>query len=367
MKIGVLKERAPGERRVALVPGVVATLSATGAEVLVETGAGAPANFPDSAYDAQGARLVSRAEICREADAIVCVGPPDGLEPRRGQLLVGLLRPHERAEQLRAWAQAGATVVSLDLLPRTLSRAQTMDALTSQATVVGYKAVLVAANAYGGYFPMLVTAAGTVRPASVLVLGAGVAGLQGMGTARRLGAVVTGYDVRPDARDEVRSVGARFLDLPGGPNGGGAGGYARELTDEERETQQQALRTAIGDADVVITTAGLPGHKPPVLVTEEAIKKMRPGSVVVDTAAGPLGGNVALSKPDTATVVDGVTIIGAGNLAAAQSAAASTAYARNIQATLAQLCPGGQPRIDLTDEIQDAIVVAHEGELRHEC
>ncbi|HEV8555667.1 MAG TPA: NAD(P) transhydrogenase subunit alpha [Actinophytocola sp.] len=364
MKIGVLKEQAPGERRVALVPEVVAKLTA--AEVMVETGAGAVANFPDSAYDAAGATIASRAEICRDANVIVCVGPPDGLVLSRGQLLVGLLRPHERAAQMRAWAAAGATVVSLDLLPRMLSRAQAMDALSSQANVVGYKGVLVAANAYGGYFPMLVTAAGTVRPARVLVLGAGVAGLQALGTARRLGAIVTGYDVRSEARAEVQSVGARFLDLAGDPEAVGTGGYARELTDDEREAQQLALRAAIGDADVVITTAGVPSHQPPVLVTEEAIKEMHPGSVVVDTAAGPLGGNVALSKPNGTVSVDGVTIIGAGNLAAEMPAAASTAYARNIQATLGSLCPGGEPHIDLTDEIQDAIVVVHGGEVRDE-
>jgi NAD(P) transhydrogenase subunit alpha len=366
MKIGVLKEHVAGERRVSLVPGVVATLSSAGAAVLVETGAGANATFDDGAYDAAGAFVVSRAEVLREADVVVCVNPPDEPGLHRGQVLVGLLRPHENAARVREWAVTGVTVVSLDLLPRTLSRAQAMDALTSQATVVGYKAALVAANAYGGYFPMLVTAAGTVRPASVLVLGAGVAGLQALGTTRRLGAVVTGYDVRPEARAEVLSVGARFLDLAGGPAAGGSGGYARDLTAEEREAQQQALRAAIGAADVVITTAGVPGRKPPVLVTEEALKEMRPGSVVVDTAAGPLGGNVELSKPNGPVFVDGVTVIGAGNLAAEMPVAASTAYARNIQSSLAVLCPGGEPRIDVTDEIQDAIVVAHAGELRHE-
>lgn len=361
MKVGVLKEQVPGERRVALVPSVVATLPS--AEVLVETGAGAAANFSDSAYDAAGATVTGRAEVCRAADVLVCLDPPDDLVLHRGRMLVGLSLRHGR---LADWAAAGATVVSLDLLPRLLPRAQAMDALTSQATVVGYKAALVGANAYGGYFPMLVTAAGTVRPANVLVLGAGVAGLQALGTAKRLGAVVTGYDVRPDARADVLSVGARFLDLAGDPKADGAGGYARELTHEEREVQQQALRTAIGDSDVVITAAAVPGRRPPVLVTEEALKEMRPGSVVVDTAAGPLGGNVELSQPDTTVHIGGVMIIGAGRLAAAMPAAASTAYARNIQATLAYLCPGGEPRVDLTDEIQAAVVVAHDGEVRVE-
>jgi NAD(P) transhydrogenase subunit alpha len=360
MKVGVLREQTPGERRVALVPSVIATLG-NGAEVMVEAGAGAAANFPDSDYDAAGAAVASRDEVCQEADVIVCVRPPEDLALRRGQLLIGMRLP-----DVRAWAAAGATVISLELLPRMLSRAQAMDVLSSQGNVVGYKAALVAANAYGGYFPMLVTAAGTVRPARVLVLGAGVTGLQALGTARRLGAVVTGYDVRPEARAEVLSVGARFLDLAGDPEAGGTGGYARELTDEERDAQQQALRAAIGDADVVITAAAVPGRRPPLLVTEEAVKEMRPGSIVVDTAAGPLGGNVALSKPDSTVSVDGVTVIGAGNLAAAMPAAASTAYARNIQAMLAYLCPGGEPRIDLADEVQAAIVVAYGGEVRDE-
>ena len=359
MKVGVIKEQAPGERRVALVPSVVTTLPAT--EVLVETGAGAAANFPDGAYASAGATVATRDEICQQADVIVCVRPPQDLVLRAGQLLIGMQLP-----DVRAWAAAGATVISLNLLPRMLSRAQAMDALSSQANVVGYKAALVTANAYGGYFPMLVTAAGTVRPARVLVLGAGVTGLQALGTARRLGAVVTGYDVRPEARADVLSVGARFLDLAGDPEAGGTGGYARELTDEEREAQQQALRAAIGESDVVITAAAVPGRKPPMLVTEEAIKEMRSGSIVLDTAAGPLGGNVASSKPDSMVTVDGVTVIGAGNLAAAMPAAASTAYARNIQAMLAYLCPDGEPHIDLTDEVTTAIVVAHRGEVRDE-
>jgi H+-translocating NAD(P) transhydrogenase subunit alpha len=364
MKIGVLKERAPGERRVALVPAVAAALSSSGAVVLVETGAGVM--FPDSAYDTAGAMVISRDELVRESDVVVCVNAPDGVPLRRGQVLLGLLRPHERADRVRDWAVAGVTAMSLDLLPRTLSRAQSMDALTSQATVVGYKAVLVAANAYTGYFPLLVTAAGTVRPASVLVLGAGVAGLQALGTARRLGAVVTGYDVRPQAREEVLSVGARFLDLAETADASGAGGYARDLTAEERDAQQLALGQRIGDFDVVITTAGVPGHRPPLLVTEEALKGMRPGSVVVDTASGPLGGNVELSTPDTTMLVGGVTVIGAGNLASAMPAAASTAYARNIQAALACLSRDGEVAVDLTDEIQDAIVVTHEGVIRYE-
>ena len=232
-----------------------------------------------------------------------------------------------------------------------------MDALTSQANVTGYKAALVAANAYGSYFPMLTTAAGTVKPATVLVLGAGVAGLQALGTARRLGAMVTGYDVRPEARAEVLSVGARFLDLAEGVQASGAGGYARELTEDEHRAQQQALDAAIGGFDVVITTAAVPGRRPPLLVTEEALKGMHPGTVVVDTASGPLGGNVAQSTPDTTvTLPNGVIVIGAGNLASAMAPAASRAYARNIRATLDLLA-----EIDLDDEVTGAIVLTHDG------
>jgi NAD(P) transhydrogenase subunit alpha len=241
-----------------------------------------------------------------------------------------------------------------------------MDALTSQANIAGYKAVLVAADAYGRYFPMMMTAAGTARPAQVLVLGVGVAGLAAIGTARRLGALVTGYDIRPETREEVRSVGARFLDLPGVSSGGGEGGYARALTDEERQAQQAALQQRIGDFDVVITTAQVPGRRPPLLVTQEALKGMRPGSVVVDIAAGQLGGNVEGSKPEaTEVVADGVRLVGAGNLPSAMAAGSSSAYARNITALVTHLVRDGEPIVDLTDEIQAALVMTSGGQVVH--
>jgi NAD(P) transhydrogenase subunit alpha len=364
--IGVVKESAPGEHRVAVVPAVVPRLRERAAEVLVENDAGSGAFLPDSAYAEAGAVPVTAAELDARADVLLCVQapPPERIERLRpGQLLVGLLNPVGQPELIAACVRRGVTAVSLDLLPRTLSRAQSMDALTSQASIAGYKAALVAADAYGRYFPMLMTAAGTAKPAQVLVLGVGVAGLAAIGTAKRLGAQVTGYDIRPETRDEVVSVGARFLDLTGVTVADGVGGYARALTDEERQTQQDALQQRIGEFDVVITTALVPGRRPPLLVTAEAVKGMRPGSVVVDMAAGPLGGNVAGSEPDRDVLLaDGVRIIGAGNLPAAMAPGASAAYARNITALVAHLLPQGEPVIDPTDEIQAAVVVTHAGE-----
>lgn len=364
--VGVVHETTPGERRVALVPDAVTRLRSSGMSVLVEPGAGAAAMFADSAYAGAGAVLTAAADLYRQADVVVCLAPPDGAVLHSGQAILGLLQPSARSGLIRAWAAAGVTAISLDQLPRTLSRAQPMDVLTSQANITGYKAVLVAASAYGGYFPMLMTAAGTVRPASVLVLGAGVAGLQAIGTARRLGAVVTGYDVRPEARDDIISLGARFLDLGERVEASGSGGYARELTAAEREAEQRALDERVAGFDIVITTAAVPSGRPPLLVTEAALKGMRPGSVLVDTACGPLGGNVALSRPDTEVVVgDGVTVIGAGRLPAQMPAAASTAYARNVCAALGYLLHEGVLAIDTGDELQSAIVLCHGGTLLH--
>jgi NAD(P) transhydrogenase subunit alpha len=362
LTVGVLRETVAGERRVAIVPDGAATFVKSGAAMVVERGAGAGAFFPDSAYEAAGAEVVDRPELIRRSDVLLCVRAPvadDDLRP--GQVLIGLLAPLLDASGMAALAHRGVTAISLDRLPRTLSRAQSMDALTSQANIAGYKAVLVAAGSYTGYFPMLMTAAGTVRPAVVLVLGAGVAGLQAIGTARRLGAIVNGYDVRPEARGDIESLGGKFLDL--GPTSvASEGGYARALTDAETRAQQQALAAAIARNDVVITTAQVPGARPPVLVTAEAVAAMRPGSVIVDLAAGPLGGNVDGSQPDTTVVTDnGVTIIGAGNLPSSMAAAASTAYSRNISALLAHLRSGGELTIDTADEIQAGVVITHGG------
>jgi len=370
MKIAVVKEYAPGERRVALVPETVPKLVAAGAEVLVENGAGEAAWFPDSLYADAGAVIVTGAELYAKADVILTVTRPDPTavaRMRAGQTVVGMLSTLIDPGLARDLAEQGVTAVSLDGLPRTLSRAQTMDALSSQANVAGYKAVLVAASAFGRFFPLLITAAGTARPAKVLVLGAGVAGLQAIGTARRLGAVVSGYDVRPASQGEVESLGATFIKLTSVESAAGEGGYARELTAEERQSQQDELAGHIARHDVVITTAQVPGRRPPLLVTDAALEKMSPGSVIVDMGASALGGNVTGSQPGESVVtVNGVTIIGADNLPATVPTAASNAYSRNISALLVHMTSDGALAIDTADEIQAGVVIAHDGKVVNE-
>ena len=370
MKVAVVKENTPGERRVALVPETVPKLTAVGAEVLVENGAGEAAWFPDSMYTDAGAVIVTGAELYAKADVILTVTRPDPkaiARMRAGQTVVGMLSTLIDPELARDLAEQGVTAVSLDGLPRTLSRAQTMDALSSQANVAGYKAVLVAASAFGRFFPLLITAAGTARPAKVLVLGAGVAGLQAIGTARRLGAVVSGYDVRPASQGEVESLGATFIKLTSVESAAGEGGYARELTAEERQSQQDELAGHIARHDVVITTAQVPGRRPPLLVTDAALEKMSPGSVIVDMGASALGGNVTGSQPGESVVtVNGVTIIGADNLPATVPTAASNAYSRNISALLVHMTSDGALAIDTADEIQAGVVIAHDGKVVNE-
>ena len=345
MKVGVAREAAPGERRVALVPEALGKLTAAGLEILVEAGAGSGAQIPDEQFAEAGAKVVPTAELYAQSDVILRVQKPTESEAkilRKGQVLVGLLQPLLDPGLMQALADGGVTAISLDAIPRTLSRAQTMDALSSQANVGGYKAVLLAANAYGRYFPLLTTAAGTAKPANVLILGIGVAGLQAIGTARRLGAVVSAYDVRPETAEQAESLGAKFVKLKTTIDATGAGGYARELTPEERAAQQAELNEAIGGMDVVITTAQVPGRKPPVLVTAEAVSKMKPGSVIVDMAAGPLGGNCELSKAGETFVTDnGVTIVAPENLPASMPASSSQFYARNISALLLNFVKDG--------------------------
>jgi NAD(P) transhydrogenase subunit alpha len=367
MKVAVVQEKAPGERRVALVPETVPRLTAAGLEVLVEQGAGEAAWFPDDAYRAAGATIASTADLYQAADVLLTVTRPGEAalgRLRAGQTVIGMLAPLVTPQLAVQLADKGVTAVSLDLLPRTLSRAQAMDALSSQANVAGYKAALVAAEAYGRFFPLLITAAGTARPAKLLVLGAGVAGLQAIGTARRLGAQVSGYDVRPASKGEVESLGATFLELTSVVSAAGEGGYARELTAEERDAQQAELAAHIARQDVIITTAQVPGRRPPLLVTSDAVAAMAAGSVIVDMGASDLGGNVAGSAPgQTVVTPNGVTLIGATNLPATVPTAASNAYSRNISALLLHLTADGALQIDTTDEIQAGVVITRDGEI----
>ena len=365
MKVGVAREAAPGERRVALVPEALGQLTAAGLEILVEAGAGSGAQIPDSQFAEAGAKVVPTAELYAQSDVILRVQKPTESEAkilRKGQVLVGLLQPLLDPALMQTLADGGVTAISLDAIPRTLSRAQTMDALSSQANVGGYKAVLLAANAYGRYFPLLTTAAGTAKPANVLILGIGVAGLQAIGTARRLGAVVSAYDVRPETAEQAESLGAKFVKLKTTIDATGAGGYARELTPEERAAQQAELNEVIGGMDVVITTAQVPGRKPPVLVTAEAVSKMKPGSVIVDMAAGPLGGNCELSKAGETTVTDnGVTIVAPENLPASMPASSSQFYARNISSLLLNFVKDGALVFDFEEEVTKSTVITHDG------
>ena len=370
LTVGVVRETVPGERRVALDPDAAGRLVSGGAQVLVENGAGAAAWFDDAAYQLVGARSVDRAILVAEADVVLTVGRPEPAlvdSMRSGQTLIGLLGPLTAPDLVRTLAAKGVTAVSVDGLPRTLSRAQGMDALSSQANVAGYRAVLVAAERFGRFFPLLITAAGTSKPATVLVLGAGVAGLQAIGTARRLGALVSAYDVRPAAKGEVQSLGAKFVELTTSIAAAGEGGYARELTDDERAAQQAELAAHIAKQDIVITTAQVPGRTPPLLVTTAAIEGMRAGSVIVDMGASELGGNVAGSVPgETVVTGNGVSIIGASQLTSGLATSASQTLARNVSALLKHLTgEDGQLHLDPSDEITAGVLITHDGEVVH--
>jgi NAD(P) transhydrogenase subunit alpha len=369
MKVAVLRETAPGERRVSLVPEAVTKLRAADLEVLVESGAGGGAWLSDDAFTEAGASIATRGEIQQTADAIVLVGRPDDdaiAGFRQGQAVLGMLAPLGDPSFARRLAEAGVTSVSLDLIPRTLPRAQQMDALSSQANIAGYKAAVLAADTFGRFFPLLITAAGTARPAKVLVLGTGVAGLQAIGTARRLGAVVSAYDVRPETKTEAESLGATFIELTSVGSASGEGGYARALTEEERQAQQDELAGHIARHDVVITTAQVPGRRPPLLITGHALKAMAPGSVIVDMGASALGGNVAGSQAgETVVTENGVTIVGAANLASTMPAAASAMYARNMSSLLLYLVKDGALAVDLSDDLQRGVVITYEGRVVH--
>jgi proton-translocating NAD(P)+ transhydrogenase subunit alpha len=354
MRVGIPRETTQGERRVALVPDTVGKLAAGGFDLVVETGAGAAASFPDEAYTDAGATVGDP----WSADGVVKVRKPSAEELGRlrdGQLLIGFLEPLSDPAGIEALAGRGATAFAMESIPR-ITRAQSMDALSSQATVSGYKAALLAAEYLPRFFPMLMTAAGTVPPAKVLVIGAGVAGLQAIATARRLGAVTTGFDVRPVVREQIESLGANWLDL--GVTGAEAeGGYARELTPKEMEAQQQALEGRIADFDVVITTAAVPGRPAPKIIPASAVEAMRPGSVIVDLAA-ETGGNCELTEPGEIVERSAVTLVGLTNLPSTMPYHASTLYSRNVQTLLLHLAPEGELELDWSDEITSGACVA---------
>jgi len=353
--VGVVAESESDERRVALVPKAVTTLINSGVTVVVESGAGDAALLPDDLYTAAGATIGD----AWGADIVLKVAPPTAAEVARlhaGQTLVGFLAPRNADNQIAALRAAGVQAFAVEAIPR-ISRAQVMDALSSQGNVSGYKAVILAASAATRYFPMLTTAAGTVKPASVLVLGVGVAGLQALATAKRLGARTTGYDVRPEVADQVRSVGAQWLNL--GIDAAGEGGYARELTEEERAAQQTKLEQAIGGFDVVITTALVPGRPAPRLVTAAAVQGMKPGSVVVDLA-GETGGNCELTEPGQTVVKHGVTIASPLNLPATMPEHASELYSKNLTSLLELMIKDGALQPDFDDEVISASCVTRE-------
>jgi NAD(P) transhydrogenase subunit alpha len=361
MRVGVPKERAAGERRVALVPELAGRLVTSGFEVLVERGAGEAASFPDAAYEEAGARIVD--DVYGEADAVAKVQSPSEDEVarlREGQVLVGFLQPLTDPEGIARLAARGVTAFAMESIPR-ITRAQPMDALSSQATVSGYKATLTAAERLPKFFPMLMTAAGTVAPAKVLVLGAGVAGLQAVATARRLGAVVTGFDVRPVVREQIESLGANWLDL-GIVGEETEGGYAQELSEEQQRRQQEELEARLPEFDVVITTALIPGRAAPRLIPASAVAAMRPGSVIVDLAA-EAGGNCELTEPGEEIVREGVTIVGPMNLPSSMPLHASQLYARNVSALLQHLAPEGELVLDFEDEITAGACVTRKEEV----
>jgi NAD(P) transhydrogenase subunit alpha len=350
MRIGVPKETAPGEQRVALVPEVVAKLTASGLDVVVERGAGVAASFTDDAYASAGATLGSR-EDAFGAEVVVKVAPPSAEEAaalRADAVFIGFLAPLTDPDGVARLRDRGVTAFAMESVPR-ITRAQAMDALSSQATVSGYKAVLLASERLPRFFPMLMTAAGTIPPAKVLVLGAGVAGLQAIATARRLGAVVSGFDVRPVVKEQVESLGATFLDL-GVVGEQTEGGYAKELTPEQQAQQQQALNERIPDFDVVITTALIPGRPAPRLIPASAVQGMKPGSVIVDLAA-EAGGNCELTAPGEVVQREGVTLIGLTNLPSTMANHASQLYARNVSALLGLMVKDGALGLDWDDEV----------------
>jgi len=367
-QIVIPRERRPGETRVAATPETVKRMVKEGFSVSVESGAGAAAYFPDAEYAAAGATVASALDW-KQADVVLQVAAPDGTEPAEwkqlhpGALLISFLAPHRNLPAVRLLADGNVTAFAMELIPR-ITRAQNMDALSSQASIAGYKAVLLAAAHLPRYMPLLMTAAGTIKPARLVVMGAGVAGLQAVATARRLGAVVEVSDVRPAVREQVESLGGRFIDLPQMESAEGTGGYARQMGEDFLRKQREIVAQRVAAADAVITTALIPGKPAPRLVTAEMVRAMRPGSVIVDLAAEQ-GGNCELSQPDREVMENGVRILAPTNLAATLAHDASTLYARNVLALLLSLSKKGVIQVDTADEVVAGTLLTHEGRIVH--
>ena len=368
MKIAVAKETEFGERRVALIPDIVARLNKQGLEIWIESSAGEQSFFSNSAYEAVGAKIIEdKGYLWSEADVLLKVGTPKEEEinqMREGSILISFLNPLGQPEVTQQLAARRVTALSMEMIPR-ISRAQSMDALSSQAGVAGYKAVLIAAAALPKFFPMLTTAAGTIRPAKVFVMGAGVAGLQAIATARRLGAVVEAFDIRPAVKEEVQSLGAKFVEVKLEEDTVAEGGYAKEISEESKKRSRELVADCVAAADVVITTAQVPGKKAPLLVTEEMVANMKPGAVIVDLAAEQ-GGNCALTEAGKDVVRNGVTIVGPMNLPSSMPVHASQMYAKNISTLLQYLIKDGELKLDFEDEIVSGTCVAHAGEIRNQ-
>ena len=362
--VGVLTETQPTETRVAVVPEIATKLKAAGVRVLIERGAGSAAHFPDALYT--DAEFADAESILRSADVVLKVQPPSIAEAgalKQGAVVIGYMQAYARPELVRILKDRQVTSFAMELVPR-ISRAQSMDALSSQASVAGYKAVLIAANTLERFLPMLTTAAGTIRPAAVLVIGAGVAGLQAIATAKRLGAVVEAYDVRSATKDQVKSLGAKFVET--GVSAEGTGGYARELTAEEKAKQQEVLDARIAASDAVISTASVPGRAAPRIISRAAVERMKPGSVIIDIAAEQ-GGNCELTRAGETVVHNGVKVVGPVNLAASLPYHASEMYARNLFNLLKPALANGELAIDWNDEVFAGAVLTHAGQIKHEA
>ena len=372
-KVFIPRERHSGETRVAATPETVKKLIKRGLEVIVESGAGVSASFDDAAYEAAGATVGGDlTELWSSADLVLKITPltdnadlgkPEYEAVREGALVTSLLAPHQNLEMVKSFAERKVSSLAMELVPR-ISRAQSMDALSSQASIAGYKAVLLVAHRLDKYFPLLMTAAGTIAPARVVIMGAGVAGLQAIATAKRLGAVIEVSDIRPAVKEQVESLGGKFIDLPMEETGEGKGGYAKEMTPEFLAKQREIVAERVSHADAVITTALVPGRKAPTLVTQEMVESMRPGAVIVDLAVAQ-GGNCVLSEPEKEVVHQGVRILGPSNLPAAMPSDASTLYARNVLALLDEVLEEGEVKIDLENDVIQGALLTHDGTIRH--